>query len=96
MSDYRHLGEHLSEPAVQDAVLAYITQLDAPFLIGEVWRPLQLPRTAVNRVLSRLLNKGVVTREAVMAERPCPNPRAGKHATMMAPQFMYRLVEDGE
>ena len=64
-ADYRKLGDHVPPPVNQNKVLDYITQLNAPFTIGEVWRPLGLPRTAVQKVLDRLTAKGILTRYPV-------------------------------
>lgn len=89
MSDMRNLEGHINPPVVQDAVLAYIDALGAPFLIGEVWRPLGLPRTAVNRVLDRLMKKGFVTRHKIPVEG---RNGFGRAETRM--QYLYRAVSE--
>lgn len=87
-----HLDGHLNEPTVQNAVLAYARQLNAPFTLGEIWRPLHLPRTAVNRVLDRLHGKGVVRRWQVMLSSKSPLAQPGK----LSAYYLYELVEPTE
>lgn len=73
-------------PTVQDAVIAYIDQLGTSFTLRDLYVPLGLPRTAVNRVLDRLHRKGFVTRVKVMA------PRRGYHCDHAT--FLYSLAEE--
>ena len=57
-----NLGDWQNPPLIQDQVIAYMESFGAALLLREIYRPLQLPRTTVNRVLGRLHAKGIVTR----------------------------------
>lgn len=87
--DVSRLAGHIPEPAVMNAVLDYARQLGSSFTVGDIWRPLQLPRTAVNRVLSQLLKQGRVTRWQV--PMPCQSGLAKPGTTTL--QYLYELVE---
>lgn len=76
-------------PTIRGPVREYIEQLGAPFTLGEIWRPLQLPRTAVNRELSRMLKKGLLTRYQIMAPHP------GRYDSVR-PTWLYSLAEGYE
>ena len=73
---FENLGDWQNPPVVQNQVIAYMEQLDCPALLREIYRPLQLPRTTVNRVLSRLHARGVVTRHPI----PVPSHRYDRQA----------------
>lgn len=76
-------------PTIRGPVREYIEQLGAPFTLGEIWRPLQLPRTAVNRELSRMLKKGLLTRYQIMTVNRGMNPHP-------QPTWLYSLAEGYE
>lgn len=59
---FENLGKWLNPPEVQDRVIAYMDELGGPALLRELYLPLALPRSSVNRVLQRLHNKGIVMR----------------------------------
>lgn len=90
---FENLGGWLNPPEVQDAVIAYMDELAAPALLRELYQPLALPRTSVNRVLQRLHNKGIVRRWKVPAVTHLP----GRHAPGVRPGqgvrecFLYQL-----
>lgn len=88
------LAGYINPPVMQDAVIAYARQLDAPFTIGEIYRPLGLSRMVVQRVLRRLVKRGVMTRRSIHEPRPYHHERLrvvmlGKPADM----WLYSLVE---
>lgn len=95
---FENLGEWLNPPDVQDAVIAYMDQLAAPPLLRELYRPLALPRTSVNRVLQRLHNKGIVRRWKIpavthMPKRNEPGARLGQSVRKC---FLYQLSSQVE
>ena len=85
MSD--NLGDWQNQPVIQDQVLAYMAQLDCPAILREIYVPLGLPRFNVNRVLSRLHGKGVLTRYKVPVESHRPNGQT----RMIVPRGATRL-----
>lgn len=94
-----NLAGWLNEPTVQDRVLAYMDEVGAPMLLREIYRPLQLSKASVNRVLGRLHAKGFLTRWKIPVERHRPGrpsqaaPRSG--ATWRC--YLYRFaVGEGE
>lgn len=88
MGEWKGPGEP-PHPTIRGPVREYIEQLGGPFTLGEIWRPLQLPRTAVNRELSRMLKLGLLTRYQIMAPHP------GRNGTMQ-PGWLYSLAEGYE
>lgn len=90
------LTGHLNEPTIKNAVLDYARQLGAPFLLGEIARPLQLPRTVVNRVLRRELKRGVLTRHAIPVQATVSAGLPGAGHTFTRMEFLYALTENAE
>lgn len=90
-----NLGDWQNAPVVQDQVIAYMEQIGAPMLLREIYRPLQLPKVSVNRVLGRLHAKGILTRWKipVRCHRPARlgQPAPQDAATMRC--YLYAFVE---
>lgn len=81
-------------PVVKDAVLGYMRQLGAPVLQRDLWRPLGLPRTAVNRVLDRALKAGLVTRRPIMVDCVMhARARFSGGTAIRRQMYLYSLVE---
>ena len=57
-----NFGPWLNAPTVQDAVVATLFSADQPLLLREVAIETRMPISSVNRVLGRLLRKGLVSR----------------------------------
>lgn len=95
---FENLGEWLNPPEVQDRVIAYMDDLGGPALLRELYLPLALPRSSVNRVLQRLHNKGIVMRWKIPAAILRTNRRA-TGAAMAEPLrqcFLYQLTSQVE
>ncbi|MBS3928546.1 MAG: hypothetical protein KGZ65_09360 [Sphingomonadales bacterium] len=90
---FENLGEWLNPPDVQDAVIAYMDQLAAPALLRELYRPLGLRRTSVNRVLQRLHNKGIVRRWKIPADTrlPVKHAQGRRLGEGMRKCYLYQL-----
>ena len=89
------LGECANtDNSVRSAVRAKIAELGAPFLIGEVWRPLGLPRTAVNRELTRMRKKGLLVRWPIPVTQRCHIP--GRERDVETTAYLYALAEGYE
>lgn len=92
---HNNLGDWQNPPLVQDQVIAYMDSIGAPMLLREIYVPLGLPRTTVNRVLGRLHAKGVVDRHKI----PVPCHRYGSNSCSMVPAsavrqcFLYAFAE---
>lgn len=91
-----NLGEWANEPIVQDQVIAYMEQLAAPALLREIYRPLGLPRTAVNRVLDRLYAKGVVIRWKIPVEchRPGARMQPAEPGIAIRQCYLYSFADE--
>lgn len=90
-----NLGDWRHAPVVQDAVIAYMEQLDCPALLREIYVPLGLPRQVVNRVLGRLHAKGLLTRYKIPIEthRPDRWSRTSKPRGAVRRCFLYSFAE---
>lgn len=88
------LGKHLTTANhVRKPVREYINQLGAPFLIGEIWRPLGLTRGQVQRELSRMLDEGLLNRRLIRVPGAIPTGK-GEYLPnrCMRSQFLYSLA----
>lgn len=89
--------QYVSEPTVRGPVRDWIKQLGAPFRLIEIWKPLGLPRTAVNRELSRMHDAGLLTRHKIPARDGLPRHDGSyvpNDCTRMV--FLYALAEGYE
>lgn len=93
-----NLGDWLNAPIVQDQVIAYMESFGAAMLLREIYRPLQLPRTTVNRVLGRLHAKGIVTRYKIPVSCHRYDRRAQSIQSDGAVRqcFLYSFAEETE
>jgi predicted transcriptional regulator len=91
-----NLGKWANQPIVQDQVIAYMESIDAPMLLREIYHPLRLPRTTVNRVLGRLHAKGVLTRHKVQVRQHLPGRSTGSSIPDAATRycFLYRFADE--
>lgn len=95
---FENLGKWLNPPEVQDRVIAYMDDLGGPALLRELYLPLALPISSVNRVLQRLHNKGIVMRWKIPAATQRTNKRATGAATAgpLRQCFLYQLTSQVE
>jgi len=95
---WNNLGDWQNPPIIQDQVIAYMESFGAAMLLREIYRPLQLPRTTVNRVLGRLHAKGVVTRYKI----PVSCHRYDRRAQSIQPDgairqcYLYSFADEAE
>lgn len=96
MTIRNNLGDWQNLPIVQDQVIAYMESIDAPMLLREIYVPLRLPRTTVNRVLGRLHAKGVVHRYKIPVQCHRPDGQSSSVVTDGATRqcFLYSFAED--
>lgn len=85
------LGEHINtDSRVRDAVRGYIRQLEAPFILREIWMPLGLHRMVVSRELLRMHKAGLLTRHKIPVRiGNTPKSRNGAQHMM----FLYATTE---
>ena len=93
-----NLGEWANKPVIQDQVLAYLEELNAPAILREVYVPLGLPRYTVNRVLGRLHAKGVLIRYKipVQSHRPVRRTRSIEAGSVTRHCYLYGFAEGYE
>lgn len=91
-----NLSGHVPEPIVQDQVIAYIEHLACSFLLRDIYRPLGLPRTHVNRVLGRLHDKGILDRWPIPVESHRFDRKSGVLQRSGATRtcFLYAFAEE--
>lgn len=91
-----NLGDHVPEPIIQDRVIAYIENLACSFLLRDIYRPLALPRTHVNRVLGRLHSKGILTRWPIVVGSHRFDRKSGVLHSNGATRkcYLYTLADD--
>lgn len=84
------------EPTVAGPVRAYIRELNQPFVLGEIWRPLKLERMKVRRVLERMVAAGELTKHKIPIKvTAVGGPHRGLQAwNRMA--YLYALTEGYE
>ena len=64
--DRANLGSAINtDNSVRSAVRDHIAQLGAPFVIGDLWRPLGIRRENVQRELTRMIKKGLLVQRKV-------------------------------
>lgn len=59
----RHLAGYLNEPYRKEEVLAAARTLVQPFTLTDLRAVTALPRQMINRVLTRCVDQGILTRE---------------------------------
>lgn len=82
------LAGFVPAPVVQNAILAHIRTLEFPFLLSEVVEATRFPKHTVNKVLTRLVKKGILARHKVpMTMRNPLFPDA------IMQTYLYRLTD---
>ena len=92
-----NLGDWENPPDIQDQVIAYMESIGGGLILSDIYRPLGLPRYTVNRVLSRLHTKGILSRYKMPVRvhrydrrlRECLPDGAVRHC------YLYAFTDEG-
>jgi predicted transcriptional regulator len=91
-TDINQLAGYVPKPVVQDKVRAAIATLEFPFLLTELVELTGLPRHTVNKVLDRLIKKGLLTRRKVPIVRAGIAGRIRVQHPVERPTYLYRVA----